>query len=413
VHGLPQGGPLSPLWLLLLLNPRHRAIARRSPELHAVSCVDDRALHGLWGEVEDALQVTAAYDDAALLANNWGKTKIWHVGRKKPVQHQINGVAVKSVHSFEWLGMQFHTAGTLCCQLRDDRLRAAEKVVERIGCMPLPMDVRAELIGQCAIPRVTWACGLHTMVATEVAGMRRRIMGATWGHGRALRAAEIVRCVLLKGHRVDPVLAAACGAIQVWRKWARQRPLPGTATSAEGPEGDERPIAGWARALALARRYDERGQLPPVAGVARRIAQVAAVLRCTLDTLHDLVVRDESPARAGHDVRELARQADLAALVRRPDMQGLQGGVDVAATAALYRQGMPSAYEQGLLRSVLAGAVRTQVRQFKADFVPAPTCLVCSDGPDGPKTKSTCVGDALPLAPRGGAARHPSSCRRP
>ena len=143
-----------------------------------------------------------------------------------------------------------------------------------------------------------------------------------------------------------------------------------------GRSPDGRGPSRWAR------RYDERGQLPPVAGVARRIAQVAAVLRCTLDALRDMVVRDESPARAGHDARELARQADLAALVRRPDMQGLQGGVDVAATAALHRQGMPSAYEQGLLRSVLAGAVRTQVRQFKADFVPAPTCLACNDGPE-------------------------------
>ena len=75
VHGLPQGGPLSPLWLLLLLNPWHRAIDRRSPELQAVSCVDDRALHGVWEEVEGALQFTAAYDEAALLANNWGKRR--------------------------------------------------------------------------------------------------------------------------------------------------------------------------------------------------------------------------------------------------------------------------------------------------------------------------------------------------
>ena len=48
-------------------------------------------------------------------------------------------------------------------------------------------------------------------------------------------------------------------------------------------------LGGWALALGWAHRFDEQGQLPLVAGVARRIAHAAAKLRCALDFLQRLV----------------------------------------------------------------------------------------------------------------------------
>eukprot|EP00973_Karenia_brevis_P043624 6044146-Karenia_brevis.AAC.1 len=65
---------------------------------------------------------------------------------------------------------------------------------------------------------------------------------------------------------------------------------------------------------------------------------------------------------------------------RRKDMAGIEAGIDRVATLALYRRRSLQDYERGVLRSILAGAVRTQSLLWKAGLVNDSACPYCNDG---------------------------------
>ena len=79
-----------------------------------------------------------------------------------------------------------------------------------------------------------------------------------------------------------------------------------------------------------------------------------------------------------HEVREALRRALWRrAAARRHDMEGLEVGLDVHATMALYQRKSTSEYERGVLRSVFAGAVCTRATLHKAGVVDSPLCAYC------------------------------------
>eukprot|EP00973_Karenia_brevis_P043245 5992057-Karenia_brevis.AAC.1 len=65
------------------------------------------------------------------------------------------------------------------------------------------------------------------------------------------------------------------------------------------------------------------------------------------------------------------------AAARRWDMRGLDAGVDRAATQALLHSANLSAYELGMLRAIISGAVWTQDRAFRAKQTDTDLCSFC------------------------------------
>ena len=63
-------------------------------------------------------------------------------------------------------------------------------------------------------------------------------------------------------------------------------------------------------------------------------------------------------------------------------MDGAEAGLDVHATMALYRSKWLTDYKRGVLRSVLAGAVCTRAKLFKAVKVVSPICEACGREPE-------------------------------
>eukprot|EP00973_Karenia_brevis_P084691 11751875-Karenia_brevis.AAC.1 len=63
---------------------------------------------------------------------------------------------------------------------------------------------------------------------------------------------------------------------------------------------------------------------------------------------------------------------------RRQDMEGIEHGIDRVATLALISSTKTDKYRQGLLRSILTGAVRTRFDLFKAGAVDSPICPYCT-----------------------------------
>ena len=78
-----------------------------------------------------------------------------------------------------------------------------------------------------------------------------------------------------------------------------------------------------------------------------------------------------------HEVHAAIRQPLWqAAATRRSDMAGLEKGVDRKATNHGW-QHPPSRLLAGVIRSVIAGAVWTQDRKYRARMVTSPLCPHC------------------------------------
>ena len=79
-----------------------------------------------------------------------------------------------------------------------------------------------------------------------------------------------------------------------------------------------------------------------------------------------------------HAVRNgLRRLQWRQASAKRQDMQGIEKGVDRQATGKFLKDKKQTDLRTGILRSVLAGAVWTQSRLFKARLVDSPQCPYC------------------------------------
>eukprot|EP00973_Karenia_brevis_P064472 8956550-Karenia_brevis.AAC.1 len=84
-----------------------------------------------------------------------------------------------------------------------------------------------------------------------------------------------------------------------------------------------------------------------------------------------------------HELREAQRQTLWkAAAKRRKDMQGIGNGVERAPTMSLAGS-LKKTADGGILRGILAGAVWTDHRLFKAKLLPVDCCRLCSDNVAG------------------------------
>eukprot|EP00973_Karenia_brevis_P023386 3219235-Karenia_brevis.AAC.1 len=62
------------------------------------------------------------------------------------------------------------------------------------------------------------------------------------------------------------------------------------------------------------------------------------------------------------------------AATRRPDMQGIEGGIDRPASLAVLESRLMDDYRRGLLRSILAGAVWSGSRLRQAGVLASDVC---------------------------------------
>ena len=80
-------------------------------------------------------------------------------------------------------------------------------------------------------------------------------------------------------------------------------------------------------------------------------------------------------------VREAPQmEAWRTAVARRVDMQGIEAGIQREMTTRLQEWGKLTPQKQESLRAILAGAVWTQDRLYRAKLVPTPICPYCATG---------------------------------
>ena len=128
---------------------------------------------------------------------------------------------------------------------------------------------------------------------------------------------------------------------------------------------------------------------PLVSGPMGLIAQALACLEwqwvgpfdVTLADGNNIDIRHVDISKWQHDIREgLRRREWQRADARRDNLRGVGGGINRDATVALLLSGRLGPQKEGLLRSIVADAIWTQERKFRAHLVEIPVCPHCSWG---------------------------------
>ena len=284
--------------------------------------------------------------------------KTWDVQTGALVS-QTPPVYVVRRDSFDCLGTMLH-ARPQKGQSKSKRIKAREKAIEenlrRVRTLPTPPQHREQIACMSAGSKSNWGASVSKCDASRQSALRKNFLAAVWT-GTDRQAPEAVCHILHRGHRLDPLVAPAYHQIQAWARQVSKSPhAVAYATAAWNQEenlafgpmkfvSEAFAQAGWTWASPTSVAYtDEVGQ---------------AV------TFNAVNPSNKALAKMQHDLRTALRLGQMRELAeRRPDFAGVEQGVDGMVTRHLLENGSSglTAYQNGILRSVLAGAVATTGR---------------------------------------------------
>ncbi|KAJ9445509.1 Ribonuclease HI [Diplonema papillatum] len=245
------------------------------------------------------------------------------------------------------------------------RRQGAIANLQRVKKIPVPVAARETLATMTAGAKMYYGVSIMSLNHRTITVVRQAFMSALWT-GPSRRAVEVVMQVLHHGHRLDPYSAPAYIRVKTWirqmQKWQCIRRLSEAAwTRREAlPDGSPHRLvqdaldqAGWSWATPLTVEYtNEIGKqvVYRVSGATEK--QTAIVL---------------------HDLRQALRRQQIAKMCsRREDLRGCAHGIDGSVTRNLLEEpdsGI-TGYQQGMLRSIIAGAVETTGRTGRSGSCP-------------------------------------------
>jgi len=249
-----------------------------------------------------------------------------------------------------------------------ERVSMARSTADRIRWVPLPFDIKAQLLTALVLPQGLYGCSAAALSRRQTTKMRGSIMKALWGDKRGRRCVEVVLTLMAPGHLIDPVQLMAVQRLVTLRRML--------ASSEE--------LVGIFRRIWVARRYRRDLALGPIGLVYAAVDDLhwKWVSPFEFETMKGTLVHmlNVSPGEWGHLVRDAARRALwLAAAQRRANLMGLEAGVDREATASLLSSAALLPYSKGVLRSILADAVWTQERLHRAGMADSSICPHCEE----------------------------------
>ena len=197
------------------------------------------------------------------------------------------------------------------------RVKNAEQVADRLAFAPLPFEARVQLTSSLILPRGLYECTAAPMPPRLQQTFTNAVLRGILGNKRGRYCAEVVFTLLAPGHRVDPGQAVAYQSLVTMQRVIRKR-----------ADLYHELCATW---LALSRpRAASDGPMQVVRDSldlmgAEWVSPFVVKFECGRRV--DLV--DLDPGEWSHLVRESLRMATWRrAAERRPDMDGLERGVD-------------------------------------------------------------------------------------
>ena len=373
-NGILQGCPLSVVLLNALVSIWARAVEVEVPEAEPAAYVDDTSiLANRPVQVNKGLEVTREYAMLTGQVLHTGKCNGFSTFTARMRRLQLGEARLQQVYRSKVVGATVVFNPGEAAEQPNKRIEEARELTDTLRWAHLPWDIRASLLSTLALPRGLFACSASELQLTQLNRWRQDVLKALLGTRRGRHCAEILFTIVTPGHRTDPVQAYRYQCLTVLHRMVTERLHMGPlicrtwALSSKSHRGarPEGPIQRLQAIISdLGWKWPEPFVFTTAAGKALK-----------MQSMH----REEWE----HEVRnELRSKEWRVAAARRPDMQGIEEGVERDLTTCLLNSGKLSPYQCALLRAILAGAVWTQERLHRARLAPSATCLFCGEGLD-------------------------------
>eukprot|EP01061_Rhynchopus_euleeides_P032944 TRINITY_DN5492_c0_g1_i3.p1 TRINITY_DN5492_c0_g1~~TRINITY_DN5492_c0_g1_i3.p1 ORF type:complete len:953 (-),score=132.75 TRINITY_DN5492_c0_g1_i3:831-3539(-) len=226
----------------------------------------------------------------------------------------------------------------------------------RVSNLPLPMQWRGQAAAMTSGAKTYYGASVTEWPDDKVQRWRVRFTAALWT-GPPRRAAEVVLCILHPAHRLDPAVVPRYRQIHTWavqvKKWSHARDLAAAAWGGRAAWRGEGPFALFQKALSwIGWRWLAATQVAYEDEASRR------------QVFDPATATDAGWRTFAHDLRQALRTKVLQGVcARRADYDGLQHGADGGVTRCILEgDSAVTAYQRGLLRSAIAGAVPVEGR---------------------------------------------------
>eukprot|EP00660_Eupelagonema_oceanica_P000582 gene582-8237_t len=306
-------------------------------------------------------------------------------GRFGPIRLGPGGACLPRHDRAKGVGAELHfcRAKRRDVVLAKERVLAARNFAARVQRLPRNPDQKVTMLMTAALPAGLHAAAVTPYADTLITTLRIDVLHALFPMKGFPRCAELALTLIWPGHRIDPVQAIPYDILRTFAHKVRAR--ADLRASIERTWSARRSLAAAAHDGPLARVKDACAAIG-----WKWIAPFRFETRDGRDL--DLLKARDGDAwalpfdRWLHEVRQALREREWrAAARRRRGVAGIERGIDVRATMALYSLGGTTAEERGYIRSTLVAGSEWCTRAFhaeKAKTQSSARCPYCSTGED-------------------------------
>ena len=368
-NGILQGCPLSIILLNLLMQVWATAVESETPCRARCYADDAQASATLPAHIRMALAVTADFCRLTGMKMNLPKCHTWATEgdlRAELAQICVDDHVLECVCSDRFLGARMaYTRQSTGNRDTAKRRHEAEAVLARIDTIPLDLDANAKLVESTVNSKILYDTAVTPLSKKELQRWRSRICTAIWGRGNPARCMKLVFTLLCRGHATDPLQASVYRIISTVKRQLTRHPhllglwteivngslevldMPGVNINVHGPVMRFFWAAqklGWEIVDSTTLRTRDGTNVPFLE---------------TDDGLLQHLIRD--------DLREYLWSE---AARRRPDLQGLEQGIDREATMAFANS--LRGRDKRLFMPFIVGALDTRQRKTSPETGTSP-----------------------------------------
>ena len=375
-NGILQGCPLSIILLNLLMQVWASAVENESGCKARCYADDAQAAGREPAGIKKVVAVTKDFCSLTGMRMNVPKSHTW--ATEGDLRQQLSDVCVNDepldcVCSDRFLGAQMaftrqHTGN------RDTQKRRqeAEAVLTRISSVPLPLEARAQLVESMVNSKILFDTSVAPLSKRELQRWRSRIVTAIWGNGSPSRCLDIV-FTLCRGHAADPLQASIYRILSTVKRMLTRHPQLIEQWSTV--VNDSLPFFDMPGA-----NLNHHGPVYRFAWAAKKLGWEIVdplTLRTSEGTEVQLLQIEEGYLQ--HVVRDEMRLILWKeAALRRPELDGIQHGVDREATMKFANS--LRGHDKRLMYAALAAGIDTRERKFRRRQAQHPCCLHCDQG---------------------------------
>ena len=226
-NGVAQGCSLS----LIAINVHTKVwihMLECLPEITVKAYIDDAYL---WTRIHNiallsqAVQATRLWDMLIGQKLNDGKSIVWGTSTSARQAARDTFPEMKLALTFDALGTRIYTSNKNDCGLDDKTLQQVLASVECIGALPIPLKVKAALIGTKAIPTLTYGAHISCLPKAAIQRVQGAVVKALWKNRPIARSRWLVLAFHGQPHRTDPSLAKAYNCVLELFRFCFQIPM--------------------------------------------------------------------------------------------------------------------------------------------------------------------------------------------